>query len=1190
MSQTYEVAVRINGDGSGLVTASSASAASLDKVAASADKVTQSLGQTFAVGTRHKQVTEEETQAIAKLDAELENLLGRLDPAQRQINQLNSAQGLLTRSVQAGLLSQQQYNEAMAQANAQFGAQGFEQATAGADKSAFATAGARRELIVLGHEAMTGNFSRMPGSFMVLAERVGASSALFSPMTALIVAAGVAVIGFAKAVSDARDEMVAMDNALAMTGNFAGTTRGGMEALATQVSRTGTLTIGTSKDIVTQLVASGRYSADNVALLAGMVENYANATGQSVEKVTPELIRMFEDPAKASETLNQQYHYLNVAELERIKTLQATGQAQDAATFAVAKLTSILPDHEKNIGNIQAAWDKAKQALSSYMDAAGKWGTQPTSQDAVAAAQAKLAGYQSRIASQPGAVQGVAARALAPQIAAAQAELDMAQRQVAVEEKLAQIRANALQTQTQQLDIQKMIETSTLGRINALEQEKTKITATNADGSPVMPDSAEKTRKVFEINKQIADLQRGMGAEAATMANQRIASELQLRDITLSMAGEQNDTALKLKQINQADHDATANWLALQKNAMAQIAVQEQIGVGNLTQGQRQALDLTLKRLQAEAAALTQKGNNQQAINAKAAADQEVKSYNDITDAIGKAGEADMKRLTASIAAQRLHNAEIGKTREQIELAKQASDNAQTDVLQGQADAIASMLAETAARTDLNDQEKAAIDGIYGPMLDYLNKEIVARRELAGLQGDAAIAEKNAAAAKAQAADYTRMFNTIEQTGKTVFTHLLSDGKNSFQAIGQALKASVIDLLYQLTVRPFIIQIGASIAQSMGINLAGSALGGSGGLGGLFSTASGANSISGALGGPSIGLSSIFGSGSSAAAYGITGNAALDAASMSGVDAIAGLNGGGALASGGTAAAGGLSAGLAAIPGWGWAALAALTVLSMDDGGGPKPSEAWLQGGPGSFNIGIDNAAGGNPDMNQVRALNAALNDPTQFDPAVLSGLVGTRINTGSPADTSTLIQQLTSALSAAATSAQNLAKTQQDLTTAQQNAASASSSLQSAVGGLASSLGIDTLTQAKQGLAISDFNSPLDRVKNAQDILDSAYTAAVGGDLTAVQAFPQHLQDALSAARDAYASGPEFQQIMAEDNAKLNDLLTRQQAVQTDLLKDVPLTIQQASIDQVTAFKNGFQEMVDTLNKLRADVRALGG
>src|SRR3954453_5919437 len=42
-------------------------------------------------------------------------------------------------------------------------------AAASTGKLSFATAGATREFIVIGHEIMTGNFSRIPGSMMVLA-------------------------------------------------------------------------------------------------------------------------------------------------------------------------------------------------------------------------------------------------------------------------------------------------------------------------------------------------------------------------------------------------------------------------------------------------------------------------------------------------------------------------------------------------------------------------------------------------------------------------------------------------------------------------------------------------------------------------------------------------------------------------------------------------------------------------------------------------------------------------------------------------------------------------------------------------------------------------------------------------------------------------------------------------------------
>lgn len=53
-------------------------------------------------------------------------------------------------------------------------------------------AGITRELIVMGHEGMSGNFSRMPGSFMVLAERINIVSVASKAGTAALEAMGIA--------------------------------------------------------------------------------------------------------------------------------------------------------------------------------------------------------------------------------------------------------------------------------------------------------------------------------------------------------------------------------------------------------------------------------------------------------------------------------------------------------------------------------------------------------------------------------------------------------------------------------------------------------------------------------------------------------------------------------------------------------------------------------------------------------------------------------------------------------------------------------------------------------------------------------------------------------------------------------------------------------------------------------------
>ena len=72
------------------------------------------------------------------------------------------------------------------------------------------------------------------------------------------------------------------------------------------------------------------------------------------------------------------------------------------------------------------------------------------------------------------------------------------------------------------------------------------------------------------------------------------------------------------------------------------------------------------------------------------------------------------------------------------------------------------------------------------------------------------------------------------------------------------------------------------------------------------------------------------------------------------------------------------------------------------------------------------------------------------------------------------------------------------------------------------------------------------------------------------------------------YASGPDFQAIMADANRALSEMLDRQRIEQTRILMNVPLTIQQAAADQIAELKRGFRETVDALLNVQGEVRRL--
>jgi hypothetical protein len=123
----------------------------------------------------------------------------------------------------------------------------------------------------------------------------------------------------------------------------------------------------------------------------------------------------------------------------------------------------------------------------------------------------------------------------------------------------------------------------------------------------------------------------------------------------------------------------------------------------------------------------------------------------------------------------------------------------------------------------------------------------------------------------AQADRFTTMFQSVDGTAKQVFTNIFEGGAGTFKRLGQTLKATVLDVLYQMTVRKWVIQLAgnmtgapaSAIAQALGTG--GGASGGGGGLSGLGGLLGGGDG-----GGLLSSVGGLFGMGGSSAAAGAT--------------------------------------------------------------------------------------------------------------------------------------------------------------------------------------------------------------------------------------------------------------------------------------------------------------------------------
>ncbi len=180
-----------------------------DQMSAGAQAATDTLGKLADAADAASSSTDNLSATVTKAGASATSLAARFDPATKAANDLAKAQAQLeigsatmAAAVDAGTKTQAQADAVVsgltgkvrsaqaavtqlssAQTDAARTAAGMTDANAEAANSANVAAGAHsgfyREIVILGHEVVSGNFSRIPGSLLVLAERSGNLDSIF---------------------------------------------------------------------------------------------------------------------------------------------------------------------------------------------------------------------------------------------------------------------------------------------------------------------------------------------------------------------------------------------------------------------------------------------------------------------------------------------------------------------------------------------------------------------------------------------------------------------------------------------------------------------------------------------------------------------------------------------------------------------------------------------------------------------------------------------------------------------------------------------------------------------------------------------------------------------------------------------------------------------------------------------------
>lgn len=225
---------------------------------------------------------------------------------------------------------------------------------------------------------------------------VPAASALGSALVSMVnpftlAAAGVAALAYA--FYEGSSEQSKFADALIITGNAAGETADGLHTLALSAAASGG-SLSVAKDAVLQLAASGKYTSEQIGLIARTATEMESATGQAVGETIKQFEELRKSPVEASAKLNEQYHYLTLSVYEQIQALIKQGQVQEAVNLAERTYADAMDGRtasiKDNIGVVEKAWRAAKEEAAAYWDTVLGIGRTKSNGDRLAVAQNQL--------------------------------------------------------------------------------------------------------------------------------------------------------------------------------------------------------------------------------------------------------------------------------------------------------------------------------------------------------------------------------------------------------------------------------------------------------------------------------------------------------------------------------------------------------------------------------------------------------------------------------------------------------------------------------------------------------------------------------------------------------------------------------------------------------------------------------